>query len=221
VRRRLLTLGGRTPLPVGALLALAALATAAGTVSPPLGRWLILQVPEPGTPVAAVASEPWRLVTWSFFQGPLPSSLLSLLFGGFLLARLGGELARAWGPRRLLWWCLALSAGGGGLSLLVLAPFGWPVGWFGLWPVVNALVVSWGLAFPRRPLGWLGLAQVRGGVAAWAVTVATPLWAVLLGPAALPVGGRLLLYLPNLVALALAWTWGLAPGGPDRQLTAT
>jgi hypothetical protein len=212
--RRALTLGGQAPLSVGALLAAMLVATVGGTVSTSLARWLELQVPPLDTPSWVVLLEAWRLVTWPFFQGPLPSSILTLLFAGFLLLWLGRQLSYAWSERRFLRRFLALSAGAGLGTLLVLAPFAWPVGYFGAWAVVNALLVTWGLIFPNQRISWFGALDMTGATVAKVVTFGTPAWALLVGPPGVGLLGRLLLYLPHLLAIALAWL--LVAGGPRR-----
>ena len=212
--RRILTLGGQAPLPVGGLLAAMLVATVAGTASPPLARWLELQVPTPETPWWVAALEAWRLVTWPLFQGPLPGSVLTLLFAGFMLLWLGRQLSFAWSERRFLQRFLVLSAGSGLGTLLLLGPFGWPVGYFGAWAVVNALLVTWGLIYPNQRLSWFGALEMTGATVAKVVTFGTPAWALLVGPGGLGLLERLLLYLPHLLAIGLAWL--LVVGGPRR-----
>jgi hypothetical protein len=212
--RRLLTFGGRAPLSVGALLVAAALLTLAGSLSPTFGRWLILEVPDLDTPSWIVIFEGWRLVTWALYQGPLPQSLLTLLLAGLMLVWLGQQLSYAWSEKRFLWRCLGLTAGTGAITLLLLAPFGWPVGYFGMWPLVNALLVTWGLIFPTQRLAWFGVLQMSGAAVAKAVTIATPVWAVLFSPPGLGVANGLIAYLPHMVAIALAWA--MVAGGPRR-----
>lgn len=212
--RRLLTFGGRAPFSVGLVLALALLATLVGTFSPPLGRWLILEIPDLDTPSWVVVLEGWRLVTWTLYQGPLPGSLLTLLFAGLMLVWLGQQLSYAWSERRFLWRCLGLTAGTGAITLLLLTPFGWPAGYFGLWPLVNALLVTWGLIFPHQRLAWFGVLQMSGSTVAKAVTIGTPVWALVFEAPVVGVVAALLRYVPHLVAIALAWA--MVAGGPRR-----
>jgi len=212
--RRALTFGGRAPFSVGLLLALALAATLAGSISPPLGRWLVLEVPDLDTPSWVVLFEAWRLATWALYQGPLPGSLLTLLFAGVMLVWLGQQLSYAWSEKRFLWRCLGLTVGSGAVTLLLLAPFGWPVGYFGMWPVVNALLVTWGLIFPTQRLAWFGVLQMSGSAVAKAITVATPIWALVFSPPGLGLLGGFLLYVPHMVAIALAWA--MVAGGPRR-----
>lgn len=212
--RRVLTLGGQAPLSVGALLVGMLVATVAGTAAPAAGRALELQVPSLDDSGWTVLLEVWRLFTWPLYQGPLPGSVLTLLFAGMLLLWLGRQLSFAWSERRFLVRFLVLSAGAGLGTLLVLTPLGFTAGFGGAWAVVNALLVTWGLIFPRQRLSWFGALEMSGATVAKVVTVATPAWALLVGPPGAGLLGRLLLYLPHLLALALAWL--LVAGGPRR-----
>ena len=212
--RRVLTFGGQAPLVVGGLLVAMALATILGTISPALGRWLTLVVPPPDASALLVLLEAWRLITWPLYQGPLPGSVLNLLFAGFMLLWLGRQLSYAWSERRFLIRFLVLSAGSGLGTLLLLGPFGYPIGYFGAWAVVNALLFTWGLIFPQQRISWFGALEMRGATVAKVILVATPLWALVVGPEGLGLLGRLVAYLPHLLALALAWL--MVAGGPQR-----
>ena len=212
--RRLLTFGGRAPFSVGLVLAAATLATLAGSISPAVGRLLLLEVPDLDTPSWIVLFEGWRLVTWALYQGPMPPGLLTLIFAGLMLVWLGQQLSYAWSEKRFLWRCLGLTAGTAVITLLLLVPFGVAAGYSGLWPLVNALLVTWGLIFPTQRLAWFGVLQMSGATVAKAVTIATPIWAVVMSPPGLGVLGGLVAYLPHLIALALAWA--MVAGGPGR-----
>lgn len=212
--RQALTFGGQAPLSVGALIAAMAVATVGGTLWAPLARLLTLEVPTAETPAWVVLLEAWRLVTWPFFQGALPGSVLTLLFAGFMLLWLGRQLSYAWSERRFLLRFLALSAGAGAGTLLLLAPFGYPAGYFGIWAVLNALLFTWGLIFPNQRISWFGALEMTGATVARVVAIGTPAWALVVAPAGLGIAGRLLAYLPHLLAIALAWL--LVAGGPRR-----
>ena len=194
--RRLLTFGGRAPFSVGVLLLVALVLTLVGSFSPPLGSWLVLQVPDLDTPSWVVAFQAWRLVSWSLYQGPLMGSLLTLVFAGYMLVWLGQQLSYAWSEKRFLWRCLGLAVGSAAITLLLLTPFGVPVGYFGLWPVVNALLATWGLIFPNQQLSWFGAVQMRGATVAKIITVATPVWALLTAPPRFGLLHGLVLYVP-------------------------
>jgi len=212
--RRLLTLGGRAPAAVGAVLWLSLLATAVGSVSPTVGGLLVLVAPAPGATAWMVLLEPWRLVTWVLFQGPLPGGLLTLLFAGLMLVWLGQQLSYAWSERSFLVRCLWLTAGSAAGTLLLLLPLGATGVFFDLWAPVNALLVTWGLIFPSQRLAWFGVVQMSGATVAKVVTIATPVWALVMVAPQLGVVAALLRYLPHMLAIALAWI--LVAGGPRR-----
>lgn len=214
--RRVLTLGGQAPLSVGGLLLAMLVATVGGTASPTLARWLVLEVPSGDASSFGVLLEAWRLVTWPLYQGPLPSSVLTLLFAGFMLLWLGRQLSFAWSERRFLLRVVVLSAGAGLATLVLLAPFGVGISYFDAWAVVNALLVTWGLIFPRQRLSWFGALEMSGATVAKVVTIGTPVWALLVAPPGAGLVGRLVVYLPHLAAIGLAWL--LVAGGPRRAL---
>jgi hypothetical protein len=210
--KRILTFGGQAPLSVGALIAAMVVATVGGTLWPPLGDLLALQIPGDGSTPWLTALEAWRLLTWPFFQGHLGGSVLTLLFGGFMLLWLGRQLSYAWTERRFLIRFFVLTGGAGLATLLLLLPFGGGGSYAGIWPVLNALLVTWGLIFPNQRLSWFGALEMTGATVAKVVTIATPLWALAVGQGG--VLGRLLAYLPHLAAIGLAWL--LVAGGPRR-----
>lgn len=207
--RHALTLGGQVPAAVGGLLAALLLATLGATVVPALGGWLNLSVEGDWRLLQA-----WRYVTWPFVESPLPGSLLTLLFAGLLLVWLGRQLAAAWGETGFLRRVLVISAGAGAITALFLAPLGWELRVQGVWPLVNALLVCWGLLYPDQRLSWFGVVEMRGLTVARIITVGTPAWALLLGPTGLGPLERLAVYLPNLAAILVAWL--LVGEGPRR-----
>ena len=162
--KRALTFGGQAPLSVGVLIAGMAVATVGGTLWAPLARLLTLEVPTLETPSWVVLLEAWRLLTWPFFQGPLPGSLLTLLFAGFMLLWLGRQLSYAWSERRFLVRFAVLSAGSGLGTLLLLGPFGYPIGYFGIWAVLNALLLTWEATPAPKLVIAVGACACSGGV---------------------------------------------------------
>jgi membrane associated rhomboid family serine protease len=207
--RHALTLGGQVPAAVGGLLVALLAGTLAGTVEPALGGWLTLDV-EPGWGLL----QAWRYLTWPFVEGPLPGSLLTLLFAGLLLVWLGRMLTAAWGERRFLLHALAIAAGAGVITALLLAPLDWNLPFHGIWPLTNALLVCWGLLYPEQRLSWFGVLEMRGLTVARVVGLGTPAWALLLGPPGFGPLERLAAFLPHLAALLVAWL--LVGGGPRR-----
>jgi membrane associated rhomboid family serine protease len=195
---------------VGGLLAALLIATLGSTVVPALGGWLDLDV-EGGWDLL----EAWRYVTWPFVESPLPGSLLTLLFAGLLLVWLGRQLVAAWGEVGFLRRVLLISAGSGVITALLLAPLGWELRVHqGVWPLVNALLVCWGLLYPDQRLSWFGVVEMRGLTVARIIAVGTPAWALLLGPPGLGPLDGLAVYLPNLAAILVAWL--LVGEGPRR-----
>ena len=213
--RQALTFGGQAPLAVGALIAAMVVATVAGSAAPLVASLLWLEVPPEGASGLIVLLQVWRLFTWPFFQGSLPGSLLTVLFAGFMLLWLGRQLSFAWSERRFLLRFFVLTAGAGAVTLLLLTPFGYPIGYFGIWAPVNALLVTWGLIFPNQRISWFGAIQMSGLGVARLVAIGTPVWALLIGPPALDWRG-LVTFLPHLAAVGLAWL--LVTGGPRRAL---
>lgn len=214
--RRLLTFGGQAPYSVGLLIAGMVVTTIAATAWPWLGALVVLSVPSLDPSSWADLLEVWRLVTWPFFQGDLPASLLTVLFAGFMLLWLGRQLSYAWTERRFLVRFFVITIGAGVGTLAVLAPFGYPAVYFGIWPAVNALLLTWGLIFPHQRLSWFGAVEMSGATVAKAVAVATPLWALVVAPRGAGLVDRLAAYLPHLLALGIAWL--LVAGGPRRGL---
>jgi hypothetical protein len=212
--RRALTFGGQAPLSTGVLILCMLVATIGATAFRPLASMLVLVVPSLEGSSWVALFEVWRLVTWPFFLGALPGSLLTLLFAGFVLVWLGRALSYAWSERRFLTRFFVISAGAGVITLVLLAPFGWEGAWFGIWPTVNALIFTWGLIFPTQRISWFGVIEMSGATVAKIVLVGTPAWALLVAPPGTDVLGRLVAYLPNLAALLIAWL--LVAGGPRR-----
>jgi hypothetical protein len=207
--RHALTLGGQVPAAVGGLLAALILATLGATVAPALGGWLTLDV-EPGWGLI----QAWRYVTWPFLEAPLPASLLTLLFAGLLLVWLGRQLTAAWGEAGLLRRVFLIVAGAGAITALLLAPFGVEMRFRGIWPLVNALLVCWGLLYPEQRLSWFGVVEMRGLTVARLMGWGTPAWVLLQGLSGLGLLAALATYLPHLAALLVAWL--LVGSGPRR-----
>ncbi len=207
--RNALTLGGQVPAAAGGLLAALLLATLGATLSPAFGALLQLDLGDGWRLLQA-----WRYLSWPFVEGPLPASLFTLLFAGLVLLWLGRQLTAAWGERGLLLRVAAISAGAGGLTVLLLAPFGWELRVFGIWPLVNALLVCWGLLYQEQRLSWFGVVEMRGLTVARVIVWGTPAWALLLGPSGLGPLERLAVHLPHLGGLLVAWL--LTGNGPRR-----
>jgi len=213
--RNALTLGGQVPASVGGLLAALLLLTLGATVSPALGTLLQLDLGDGWRLL-----QPWRYLTWAFVEAPLPGSLFTLLFAGLMLVWLGRMLTAAWGERGLLLRVAAIVAGAALLTVLLLVPLGWELRVFGIWPLVNALLLCWGLLYQDQRLSWFGVLEMRGLTVARVVGWGTPAWALLLGPPGLGPLERLAVYLPHLAGLLVAWLLvGTGPRRGWRRLT--
>jgi hypothetical protein len=209
--RRALTFGGQAPLSVGALILAMVVATALGGLVRNPDFTLALRVP-PGRDPAGLL-QVWRLATWPFPQPLQGLVVLDLLFGGISLLWLGRQLSFAWSERRFLLRFFTLTVGAALLTEAILWPLGFGYAYAGIWPIVNALLVTWGLIFPRQQLAWFGAVQMSGATVAQVFTFGTPVYALVMGGSGF-IPARLLEFLPHLAALGLAWL--LVAGGPRR-----
>lgn len=186
-------LGGRFPYVILALIVLTLATTILGQWSAPIRDALFFSAD------SAFRGEVWRLVTWVFLAhgaGPV-----ALIFGCFALAFLGRELYYDLGPRRFLgiyFGVAVLAAGVMGLLGLI-----WPtfltVPVFGMWPVLDALVILFAVRFPHRQI----LAYFVIPVGGWNLVVLT-----IAGTLLFALLDRPILYIPHFTAeiLALIYT---------------
>ncbi len=191
---RLVTFGGRVPRSVGGLIIAMVALTLATRSSDRL--WAVLSLDGPLIFVGQV----WRLVTWVLPQG----DLITLLFAGFMLHWLGRDLVGSWGERRFLQVYFGYAAWSAfwtavWASLAAAEPWAGPVrSYVGAWPVVNALLVGWGLSRPGAQLNLFGVVPMTGKVFAWLLAAGTVLFALSSREGA----GE---FAPHLAALALAF----------------
>jgi membrane associated rhomboid family serine protease len=194
----------RIPAVVAALIAATAVVSIAAAVgarngAPGLVSQGLLLVP------AVWQGQIWRLVTWVFYE----LDVLPLVFACLTLYWFASDLARTWGPRRFIATYLGIAAAAAALTCLV--GLVWPAVSFipqgGSWPVLDALVLAWGLLYPQRELRLYGAVRLTGRQLVWITLAGTVLYALFRG---------LALYVPHLAAelLMLAWL------GPLRQLLA-
>jgi hypothetical protein len=211
--RDALTFGGQAPLAVGGLIVAMVVATALPLLFHSLGTQLWLS--SPALAGDGVVLEAWRYLTWPFVQPPQELIILTLLFAGVSLLWLGRQLAFAWSEGRFLRRFFVIALFSGLLSQVAWALLGVPVLYAGMWPMVNALTVTWGLIFPNQRISWFGAVQMSGAGVARLFFVGTPIYALVMGrSSSIPL--RLLEYLPHLLAIGLAWL--LVTGGPRRIL---
>jgi membrane associated rhomboid family serine protease len=195
----------RIPRIVAALIALTAVVSIVAAVgsrngAPGLLSEGLLVVP------AVWHGQIWRLVTWVFYE----LDVLPLLFACLTLYWFASDLARTWGPRRFA----AMYLGTAAAAALVTCLVGlvWPtvalVPQGGSWPVLDALVVAWGLIHPQREMRLYGVVRLTGRQLVWITLAGTVLYALFRG---------LAFYVPHLAAelLMLAWL------GPVQQLIAS
>ncbi len=187
--QRFLTFGDRVPPSVGLILSLMLAASVWGWLNRDMQGFAAL------APVLILRGQLWRLVTWPFFQ----DDPFTLLFGGLMIYWLGQQLAYVWSERRFLlrfFGYAAFASGATTLLSVVWEPASVPH--IGIWPIANALIVSWAMLYPDRQVNIWGVLPVTGKTLALLVVGGTVLYAI---------GGRLGFgaFAPHLFAIAFAW----------------
>ncbi len=197
---RFFTFGGRVPASVGFLLALMLVASVWGALNHAVAEGAILQ------PEEIKRGDLWRLVTWVLVQRD-PGTLL---FGGFMLWWIGQQLSYEWSERRFVLRVVGTTLFAGAVTTLV--GLVWEpasaVAHLGMWPLVNALLISWAMLHPGAQVNIWGVLPITGRNLALLVTGGTVLYALWGGVAA---------FLPHLSALALAWAQARGVGGGGRS----
>jgi hypothetical protein len=140
----------------------------------------------------------WQLASYPFFAlGPFDLILSALTYGWF-----AGDLERAWGGRLFVdrWWTLALGvAAATTLGAIVFPPLrDFTV--VGPSPVLEGLLVAWGLTFPYRQIRILFFIPITGQQMVWLTVALVGLSAVFGGPGAFP------FLVPQIAAIALGFT---------------
>lgn len=136
--------------------------------------------------------EVWRLVTWPFVEpGPM-----SLLLTCASIYKFGGELAYAWGDRRLRRFITEVMLAAAVVTCVVAPVAGGAHLWhLGGWAVADTLVIAWARQFPARTLVLYGLVALRGRELVTITVAINVLYAIYAGPIAIA---------PELVACAAA-----------------
>jgi membrane associated rhomboid family serine protease len=187
------TFGGRIPGSVGLLLVVILVASIVGWQNRAVQGFAAFH------PGSILSGQLWRLVTWVFVQ----DHPMTLIFGGFMLWSFGGQLTFVWGEKRFIFRFLGYTAGAAAVATLVALV--WPgadLPHLGMWPTVNALLVSWALVYPAQQVNIWGVLPLTGKTLALLVVFGTVLYGIFSGFGA---------FLLHLAALAIAW--GLASQG--------
>jgi membrane associated rhomboid family serine protease len=137
---------GQMPRAIRWLIAVTALVSIAAAVSVRNGVPILLEgllvVPD------VFRGQVWRLVTWAFYE----MSPVALVFACLTLYWFGTDVARTLGRRAFLAAYFGLAAIAAAVTCLV--GLVWPavamMGYGGSWPVLNGLLVAWGMMFPER-----------------------------------------------------------------------
>jgi membrane associated rhomboid family serine protease len=137
--------------------------------------------------------EIWRLVTWPLIElGPM-----SLVVTCVMLFAIGGELASAWGDRRLQRYMIHVVLGAGITTVIVSTLFG--LGRYahlGGFAVPDVLVIAFARQFPTRTLRMVyGMLPLSGQQLVMFVVAVNVLIAIYVGP---------VIYAPELAACAIA-----------------
>jgi membrane associated rhomboid family serine protease len=138
----------------------------------------------------------WRIVTWPFFQ----NDPFALIFGGLMIYWLGQQLAYVWSEKRFLMRFVGYAAFAS-VATTLLAIVWTPARsvHIGVWPVANALIVSWAMLYPDRQVNIWGILPITGRTAAILVVVGTLLYGLWGG------AGGIGAFAPHLFAILAAW----------------
>lgn len=202
---RVLTFGDRVPPSVGLVLALMLVMSVWGWLAPEFQLVAAL------SPAMILRGQLWRLVSWPFVQ----ADPFTLLFGGFMLYWLGQQLSYVWSEQRFLARFFGYAVFASVATTLIALV--WPpasAAHVGVWPVANALIVSWAMLYPDRQVNIWGILPITGRTAAWLVLGGTLLYGIAAGGLR-GIGS----FMPHLTALAAAWLLarGLGVGGALRD----
>jgi membrane associated rhomboid family serine protease len=188
---------GPVGLPLVLVVLIAGIATAsiAGAVGAHNGwPWLwgsgLLSVP------AVWHGQLWRLLTYALVE----ISPLSLIVNCLVLSWVGRDLVGLWSGRGFLVRFFGLAAASGAVTCL--AGRAWaqlaPIPFAGAGPVVDGLIVAWGLLFPAREIRLFGIVRLTGRQLVVVAIGITVLFAVFQSIAG---------FVPHFAAEALALSW--------------
>lgn len=188
----------RVPAAAAALIGLTLVFTIVGAVGSRNGVPLL----EAGALIPALvwAGQAWRLLTWVFLE----PQALSLVFGCLALWFLGRDLVSIWGAGKFLGVFAALTAATGAVTSILALLFTGLLGFLflGMWPLVDALIIAWGLLFPGRQILIYFVIPVQGRTLVYVTVGGTVLFALLYG---------LVPFIPHFVAEGLMLAWLYSP----------
>jgi len=136
----------------------------------------------------------WQLVTYPFFL----FAPLSLLFAILLYGWFAGTMEAWWGAKRFLRFFFIVSIGSALLAVAV-APF-WPALAAayvpGPYPVIEGLVIAWGLTFPNRTIYLFFILPVKGMLMVWLTVGIVALYIIF--------SGEIAPFMPQIFGMAIA-----------------
>lgn len=147
-------------------------------------------------PQLVLHGQVWRVATWFLFE----TQPIGLIFAVLILLFLGRDLVSAWGARRFLGVFFGLGVFAGFATLLVSLL--WPdvrtTAYLGVWPIIDAMILTWAMLFPSRQLLLYFVLPVGGRSLVILTVAGTVLFALMEGVVS---------YLPHFAALAGAWLY--------------
>jgi len=144
--------------------------------------------------------EVWRLVSWIFFE----VDPISLVFGVLAIYWFGAELCDYWGTRKFVLAYVGFAGAAAAVTCLI-AKFVWSTPMMlphvGNWPVIDALIICFALAFPAREINMYFFFPIGGRALIAMIVGGTVLFAVYYG---------LALFVPHFAAEGLVLLSGLS-----------
>ncbi|MBN2368935.1 MAG: rhomboid family intramembrane serine protease [Vicinamibacteria bacterium] len=172
-RRDLVLFGAHIPFALAVLGGVIIAASILGALFEPILRSGCL------APGLALKGQLWRLVTWGLFA----THPISLIFACLVLYWFGKGLASAWGPWRLIFFHLGLSAASGAITSLVSLV--WPAltwtAYASPWPALSAMIIVWAELHPMRQILLYFVLPMRGRTLVYVTVGITLLYAIFEG----------------------------------------
>ena len=135
----------------------------------------------------------WQLLTYPLFVfDPLGLLFTLAAYGWF-----AGSLEEWWGSKRFLKFVLIVTAGSAAATVALATV--WPAlrgaTYAGGWPLVEAMVIAWGLTFPNRQLLLMFVLPVSGRALVWITVGLTGLYVLF--------SGTFVPFVPAIVGMAI------------------